>query len=56
MTIIKCDRCGKEMNNQRDAVKMQVAYSEYNGDIYRYDLCKSCAESFKIWLFSEDDT
>lgn len=56
MTIIKCDRCGKELKSQSDIVKMQLAYGEYNGDIYRYDLCNSCAETLKIWLHSEGDT
>ena len=54
MTIIKCDRCGKELKTQFDIIKMQL--EGYHGDILRYDLCKSCTETLKIWLHSEGDT
>lgn len=54
MTIIKCDRCGKELKYRPDIVKIQL--EGYHGDISRYDLCSSCVESLKIWLHSEADT
>ena len=54
MTIIKCDRFGKEIKNQLDIIKMQL--EGYHGNISRYDLCKSCAETLKIRLHSEDYT
>lgn len=54
MTIIKCDRCGKELKDKRDIIKMQL--DSYHGNIYRYDLCNSCSETLKIWLHSEGNT
>lgn len=54
MTIIKCDRCGKELKNSIDIIKMEL--ESFHGDLSRYDLCKSCAETLKIWLRSEGDT
>lgn len=58
MTIIKCDRCGKELNEACDMTVVGLTAGEYFGAVKpeRYDLCNSCAETLKIWLHSEGDT
>ena len=58
MTIIKCDRCGKELDDPCDYTVVGLTAGEYFGAVKpeRYDLCDYCAETLKIWLHSEGDT
>jgi len=58
MTIVKCDRCGKELDDPCDYTIVDLTAGSYFGVVKPdcYDLCNSCAESLKIWLHSEDGT
>lgn len=58
MTIIRCDRCGKELTEACDRTVVGLTAGEYFGVVKPdyYDLCNYCAESLKIWLHSEDGT
>ena len=42
MTIIKCDRCGREMGNMNDVFMVQgYKYSKPSREV-KYDLCEWC--------------
>lgn len=58
MTIIKCDRCGNEIQNPDDVFIVEAGFRGYQKTYRpdRYDLCNYCAETLKIWLHSEGDT
>ena len=57
MTIIKCDRCGKELNEACDMTEVELTTGEYFSAVMPecYDLCNSCAETLSIWLRSEEE-
>ena len=52
MTVIKCDRCGKEIQNPDDVFIVEAGFRGYQKMCRpdRYDLCKDCAETLLAWL------
>jgi len=51
MTILKCDKCGKELTREE---AMVIEINEYiyrrTTEPYRCDLCKDCVKVITDWL------
>ena len=51
MTILKCDKCGKELTKEE---AMVIEINEYiyrrTNEPYRCDLCKDCVKVITDWL------
>ena len=45
-----CDRCGEEINSKSSMSYASIRHMKYDiGD--DYELCKSCANELKLWLY-----
>lgn len=56
MTVIKCDRCGKEIRDPNDVFIVEAGFRGYQQICRpdRYDLCKDCAEALPAWLHPDN--
>ena len=52
MTVIKCDRCGKDMPDTVDSFELDIMENKFNTIRipYSYDLCEDCKETLLAWL------
>ena len=52
MTILKCDKCGKNITKEEAMIVDVDAYIVFarTGDRKQYDLCKNCTEIIINWL------
>ena len=52
MTVTKCDRCGKEIQNPNDLFLVQVENRGYQMTCRpdQFDLCEDCKETLLAWL------
>ena len=51
MTILKCDRCGKEIDPQTAKI-LEIGDYKYHRTVQpnHYDLCEDCVETVECWL------
>lgn len=51
MTIVKCDRCGKELTEPDSrVVYIANAWDERTVRPDRYDLCVDCTDTLEVWI------
>lgn len=58
MTVIKCDRCGKDMLDKVDSFELNIMENKYNTIRIpdRYDLCKDCLDTLMVWLHPDRES
>lgn len=49
MVILKCDRCGAQIDTGSNAVR-EFDVLRHNGSFNRVDLCKDCQNSLFYWM------
>lgn len=55
MTVIKCDRCGKDMRDRAESYEINVLSNKTRTLRIpdSYDLCEDCKETLLAWLHPE---